>query len=80
MARRRRREPETASIRAVTHDGRGIAALEGKTVFVAGALEGEVVRFQRRAWSRIVEYSAVVAVVSCNTSASSNSVRSSRRY
>ena len=34
MARRRRREPETASIRAVTHDGRGIAALEGKTVFV----------------------------------------------
>ena len=45
---RRRREPETARIESVTHDGRGIAALEGKKVFVAGALPGETVRFQRR--------------------------------
>lgn len=43
-----RREPETARIRAVTHDGRGIADLPGKTVFVAGALDGENVRFVRR--------------------------------
>jgi 23S rRNA (uracil1939-C5)-methyltransferase len=41
-------EPETAVIDAVTHDGRGIAAVEGKKVFVAGALEGEEVRFIRR--------------------------------
>ena len=42
MARRRkRREPETATITAVTHDGRGIAADGGKKAFVAGALEGE---------------------------------------
>ena len=41
---RRRREPETASIASSTHDGRGIAALEGKKVFVAGALPGETVR------------------------------------
>lgn len=45
---RRRREPETARIEAVTHDGRGIAAVSGKKVFVAGALAGEAVRFQRR--------------------------------
>ena len=45
---RRRREPETARIESVTHDGRGIAALEGKKVFVSGALPGETVRFQRR--------------------------------
>ena len=45
---RRRREPETARIVSVTHDGRGIAALEGKKVFVSGALPGETVRFQRR--------------------------------
>lgn len=45
---RRRREPETARISAVTHDGRGIAAVTGKKVFVAGALEGEEVRFLRR--------------------------------
>jgi len=45
---RRRREPETARIESVTHDGRGIAAIEGKKVFVAGALAGEEVRFVRR--------------------------------
>ena len=48
MARRRRREPETAQIATFTHDGRGIVAGDGKKVFVAGALEGETVRFQRR--------------------------------
>jgi 23S rRNA (uracil1939-C5)-methyltransferase len=45
---RRSREPEVARIDSVTHDGRGIAAVEGKKVFVAGALAGEQVRFQRR--------------------------------
>jgi len=45
---KRRREPETARIDTVTHDGRGIAAVSGKKVFVAGALAGEKVRFMRR--------------------------------
>lgn len=45
---RRRREPEIATIGSVSHDGRGIAAVDGKKVFVVGALEGEEVRFQRR--------------------------------
>lgn len=45
---RQRREPETATIESVSHDGRGIAAVSGKKVFVAGALEGEEVRFIRR--------------------------------
>jgi 23S rRNA (uracil1939-C5)-methyltransferase len=48
MGRRKRREPETAEITAATHDGRGIAAGEGKKAFVAGALEGETVTFVRR--------------------------------
>ncbi len=48
MARRKRREPEVAHIRGVTHDGKGIADIPGKTVFVAGALTGEEVRFIRR--------------------------------
>ena len=48
MGRRRKREPETAHISGVTHDGSGIADLEGKKVFVAGALEGEEVEFIRR--------------------------------
>jgi len=46
--RRKRREPETALITAVTHDGRGIADTDGKKVFVAGALAGEEVRYVRR--------------------------------
>jgi len=45
---RQRREPENATIESMTHDGRGIAAVAGKKVFVAGALEGEEVRFLRR--------------------------------
>lgn len=45
---RKRREPETATIEAATHDGRGIASVAGKKVFVAGALAGEEVRFLRR--------------------------------
>ena len=48
MARRKRREPETATINAVTHDGRGIADADGKKAFVVGALEGETVTFLRR--------------------------------
>lgn len=63
MARRRRREPETASIRAVTHDGRGIAALDGKTVFVAGALAGEEVRFRRRKFRRNFDEAELLEVL-----------------
>ena len=52
MARKKRREPETAEIAAVTHDGRGIAAADGKKAFVAGALEGETVTYIRRKFRR----------------------------
>jgi 23S rRNA (uracil1939-C5)-methyltransferase len=45
---RKKREPETARIESVTHDGKGIVAAAGKKVFVSGAIEGELVRFQRR--------------------------------
>lgn len=45
---RERRGPETGKIDDVTHDGRGIVAAIGKKVFVAGALQGETVTFQRR--------------------------------
>ncbi|MDJ0917278.1 MAG: 23S rRNA (uracil(1939)-C(5))-methyltransferase RlmD [Woeseiaceae bacterium] len=48
MARRKKRGPEEGTIGATTHDGRGIVDGEGKKVFVAGALSGERVRYQRR--------------------------------
>ncbi|MDH4046770.1 MAG: 23S rRNA (uracil(1939)-C(5))-methyltransferase RlmD [Gammaproteobacteria bacterium] len=59
----KKREPETARIDAVTHDGRGIAAVTGKKVFVAGALPGEVVRFNRRKRRRNYDEAELVEVL-----------------
>ena len=59
-----RREPETARIRAVTHEGQGIADLPGKKVFVAGALAGEEVRFQRRKKRRNYDEAELIEVLS----------------
>jgi 23S rRNA (uracil1939-C5)-methyltransferase len=40
--------PESADIVALDHDSRGVARIDGKAVFVAGALPGERVLLQRR--------------------------------
>ena len=60
---RPRREPETAQIVSATHDGRGIAASEGKKVFVAGALPGETVRFVRRKRRRNFDEAELLEVI-----------------
>lgn len=62
----RAREAETARIDSVTHDGKGIAAISGKKVFVAGALEGEEVRFQRRKKRRNYDEAELLEVLSAS--------------
>jgi 23S rRNA (uracil1939-C5)-methyltransferase len=63
---RGKRQPETATITAVTHDGRGIADLAGKKVFIAGALEGEHVRFVRRKSRRKFDEAELLDVVTAS--------------
>jgi 23S rRNA (uracil1939-C5)-methyltransferase len=63
MGRRKQREPETATIESATHDGRGIAAVSGKKVFVAGALPGETVEFIRRKSRRNFDEAELLAVI-----------------
>ena len=49
MGRRRRKklptEPVAANVESISHEGRGIARLDGKTIFIDGALPGEEVMF-----------------------------------
>ena len=54
MARRLRKlpEPSVVHIEAMSHEGRGITRIDGKTIFVSGALKGEEVKIQVKKISR----------------------------
>ncbi|MFT5132163.1 MAG: 23S rRNA (uracil1939-C5)-methyltransferase [Gammaproteobacteria bacterium] len=59
MSRRRKKlpvEPVETIIESLSHEGRGVSHIDGKTIFVDGALVGETVTFRyRRSHSRYAE-------------------------
>ncbi|MDH3634404.1 MAG: 23S rRNA (uracil(1939)-C(5))-methyltransferase RlmD [Gammaproteobacteria bacterium] len=67
MSKRRRRsklpEPRQVTIEAMSHEGRGIAHVNGKTVFVFGALEGETVQIQVLKRTRSYDQATVLEVI-----------------
>jgi len=68
MARRRRKsaklqlDPVVTHIESLSHEGRGIAHIDDKVVFIDGALEGEEVSFQYVATHRNYDEGKVVEV------------------
>jgi 23S rRNA (uracil1939-C5)-methyltransferase len=67
MAGRKRRnrlpEPTTVVIEGMSHEGRGIAHINGKTVFVFGALIGEEVKIQIRKSNRKYDEAITLEVI-----------------
>jgi len=62
---RRKRLPEpvgSITVESLSHDGRGVAHLDGKAVFVDGALPGEVVGFEYLATHRKFDEGRVTVV------------------
>lgn len=55
--------PTTAVIECFSHDGRGIARIEGKTTFIQGALPGETVSFHYLRQKRDFDEGALVSIV-----------------
>lgn len=71
MGRRRRRkqlpvEPFEAEIDSLTHDGKGVAHIEGKATFVHGSLPGERVRFLYTGRWRKYDEGRVVEVINAS--------------
>ncbi len=56
-------EPVEARIESLTHEGRGLARIAGKTVFIDGALAGERVRFQYTRCRRAFDEGRVLEVL-----------------
>ncbi len=60
------RDPETVTIEALSHDGRGIARIDGKAVFVSRALPGETVVIARRRRHRRHDEAQLLEVLSAS--------------
>ena len=67
--RRRNRlpsEPAEAEIESLNHDGRGVAHVDEKTVFIYGALPGEKVRFRYLKRKRSYDEGSVIEVINAS--------------
>ncbi|HEB58371.1 MAG TPA: 23S rRNA (uracil(1939)-C(5))-methyltransferase RlmD [Gammaproteobacteria bacterium] len=66
MGKRRRKplpEPAVGRIESLSPEGRGVTRVEGKTVFVSGALPGETVRFEYRRSSRRYDEAEAIDII-----------------
>ncbi len=54
---------ETAEVVSLAHDGRGVAKIDGKAIFVAGALPGEQITLQRLRKQRSADEARLVEVL-----------------
>ncbi len=66
MRRNKSRVPlpiATATIDNLSHDGKGIARINGKTTFISGALPGEVVEFQYSRIKKDFDEGRITAVI-----------------
>jgi 23S rRNA (uracil1939-C5)-methyltransferase len=64
MSRRRAEQPvETAVIRDITLDGRGVVETDGKSAFVDGAITGETVQFRRQRKRKGYDEAVLIEVI-----------------
>ena len=71
MSRKRQRlslEIQTTEVEKFSHDGRGIARINGKTTFIQGALPGETVTFQYTRVKKDYDEGTVCTVLSASPS------------
>lgn len=69
MGRKRQRfslEPQQATIETFSHDGRGIARINGKTTFIQAALPGETVMFQYTQTKRDFDEGRTLSVINAS--------------
>lgn len=57
------RQPQTAKITDLSHEGRGVAHVDGKTVFIDDALPGELVEWQRLKHGRNFDEGRLLKVI-----------------
>ena len=66
MAELKRGERREVEVAALAHDGRGVARIDGKAVFVAGAMPGERVEIEITRRRRHLDEARLVAVLAAS--------------